>query len=162
MAAKTRKRPQKRRPINSDRMVQVEPLTENQMKLFDAWDEGKHLFIYGCAGTGKTFCVIYGPCWLFEGDPPTPTFTSSGPCGDPWDWFPTWRPRRQVLPLSDSIQEHGEIHVRDVKWWWVWTLYGALKQQETIKFWSLHSFVVWLLTMLSSSSTKCKTWISTN
>ena len=40
-------------------MVPVEPLTDNQQKIFDAWDEGKHMFVYGCAGTGKTFTVLY-------------------------------------------------------------------------------------------------------
>ena len=49
----------KRLPITASRMVPVEPLTENQGRMFKAWDEGKHLFVYGCAGTGKTFCALY-------------------------------------------------------------------------------------------------------
>ena len=59
MPAKTRTKTKRRNPIDANLMVPVEPLTENQMKKFDAWDEGKHLFIYGAAGTGKTFCALY-------------------------------------------------------------------------------------------------------
>ena len=58
MATKTRGKVKKRQPINTDRMVKVEPLTENQKKIFKAWDEGKHLFIYGAAGTGKTYLAV--------------------------------------------------------------------------------------------------------
>ena len=42
-----------KRPLTADLMVKVEPLTENQEKIFKAWDEGRHMFIYGAAGTGK-------------------------------------------------------------------------------------------------------------
>jgi len=49
----------RRLPVNADMMTQVDPLTPNQGRIFDAWDEGKHMFIYGCAGTGKTFTVLY-------------------------------------------------------------------------------------------------------
>ena len=59
MPVKTRAKTKKRHPINSDLMVKVQPLTENQEKIFKSWDEGKHLFIYGAAGTGKTFCALY-------------------------------------------------------------------------------------------------------
>ena len=59
MATKTRKRVSKRKPIGTSRMVPIEPLTENQEKIFKSWDQGKHLFIYGAAGTGKTFCALY-------------------------------------------------------------------------------------------------------
>ena len=38
MNAKQRKR---RKPIGEDYMLPVEPLTDNQKVLFDAWDEGK-------------------------------------------------------------------------------------------------------------------------
>ena len=59
MAVKTRAKTKKRHPINSDLMVKIEPLTENQERIFKSWDDGKHLFIYGAAGTGKTFCALY-------------------------------------------------------------------------------------------------------
>lgn len=37
----------------------VKPLTENQERIFDSFDSGKHLFVNGSAGTGKTFVSLY-------------------------------------------------------------------------------------------------------
>ena len=37
----------------------IEPLTVNQEKAFDAYDEGKHLVLSGSAGTGKSFLAMY-------------------------------------------------------------------------------------------------------
>jgi phosphate starvation-inducible protein PhoH len=53
-------RPMKRKkPLNLDCMRVIEPLTENQEKLFNSYDEEKNLVAYGCAGTGKSFAVLY-------------------------------------------------------------------------------------------------------
>lgn len=49
----------RRKPIGSDFLVEVTPLTENQKKLFDAYDDDKHLVAYGSSGTGKTFITLY-------------------------------------------------------------------------------------------------------
>ena len=38
---------------------QINPLTENQHKAFDAYDEGKNLILHGIAGTGKSFISLY-------------------------------------------------------------------------------------------------------
>ena len=56
MTAKQRKR---RKPIDEAYMLPIEPLTENQKVMFDAWDEGKMIYAYGVAGTGKTFVALY-------------------------------------------------------------------------------------------------------
>jgi phosphate starvation-inducible PhoH-like protein len=37
----------------------VNPLTENQEKVFDAFENNQHLFLFGSAGTGKTFLAMY-------------------------------------------------------------------------------------------------------
>lgn len=37
----------------------IEPLTDSQRKVFESFDNGKHLFLHGYAGTGKTFVSIY-------------------------------------------------------------------------------------------------------
>ena len=55
----TERRAKRRLAYNADLMTKVEPITPNQEKIFKAWEEGKHMFIYGCAGTGKTFCALY-------------------------------------------------------------------------------------------------------
>ena len=53
------KRQMKRKPINIDHLRTIEPLTDNQTKVFDAFGEGKNLILHGCAGTGKTFISLY-------------------------------------------------------------------------------------------------------
>ena len=43
---------------NSD-LVKIEPVTDNQKVVFDSYKKGKNQFLYGCAGTGKTFVTLY-------------------------------------------------------------------------------------------------------
>ena len=49
----------RKKPINTSLFVPVTPITENQKLMVDQYDAGKHLFAYGCAGTGKTFMALY-------------------------------------------------------------------------------------------------------
>jgi phosphate starvation-inducible PhoH-like protein len=37
----------------------VSPITENQAKTFQAWNDGYHLMLHGLAGTGKTLVAMY-------------------------------------------------------------------------------------------------------
>lgn len=55
----TAKQLKRKKPINLDLLLEIEPLTDNQEKLFDAYDAGKHVVAYGVAGTGKTFITLY-------------------------------------------------------------------------------------------------------
>lgn len=41
------------------RINDVNPLTENQKRAFEAFDRGKNLLLHGIAGTGKTFISMY-------------------------------------------------------------------------------------------------------
>ena len=41
------------------RLATISPLTDSQQKVFDAFADGKHLFLHGYAGTGKTFVSLY-------------------------------------------------------------------------------------------------------
>ena len=43
---------------NSD-LVKIEPVTDNQKLVFESYKKGKNQFLYGCAGTGKTFITLY-------------------------------------------------------------------------------------------------------
>jgi phosphate starvation-inducible PhoH-like protein len=45
--------------ITLDHLVELQPLTENQEKLFDAYDEGKNIIAHGYPGVGKTLCLLY-------------------------------------------------------------------------------------------------------
>lgn len=37
----------------------IQPITDNQVITFNAYERGDNLFLHGCAGTGKTFISIY-------------------------------------------------------------------------------------------------------
>lgn len=37
----------------------IEPLTDNQRKAFESYDDGKNILLHGLAGTGKTFISLY-------------------------------------------------------------------------------------------------------
>ena len=56
MSTKMMKR---KKPINSSYLLPVEPLTDNQRVMFESYGEGKNIFAYGAAGTGKTFVALY-------------------------------------------------------------------------------------------------------
>jgi len=45
--------------INSNQLVSINPIGENQQKVFDAWAKEKNLFLTGSAGTGKTFVLLH-------------------------------------------------------------------------------------------------------
>ena len=55
----TAKQMKRKKPINTDMLRDIEPLTPNQKSLFDAYAGNKNLIAYGCAGTGKTFITLY-------------------------------------------------------------------------------------------------------
>jgi phosphate starvation-inducible PhoH-like protein len=43
----------------SFRMKKIAPMTDTQSDVFDAYFENYNLFLYGCAGTGKTYISLY-------------------------------------------------------------------------------------------------------
>ena len=55
----TTKQMKRKKPLSQEYLVDIEPLTENQKRLFDSYKEDKHIVAYGCAGTGKTFITLY-------------------------------------------------------------------------------------------------------
>ena len=50
---------QKNKEINSKDLVVIKPITENQKVIFDTWKKGQNQFLFGAAGTGKTFVSLY-------------------------------------------------------------------------------------------------------
>ena len=53
------KKMRRKKPINTEQLTDIQPLTDNQKLVFDAYENNKNLFLYGCAGTGKTFIAMY-------------------------------------------------------------------------------------------------------
>ena len=49
----------RKKPLNSEILTDIEPLTENQRVFFEEYAKDKNMFAYGCAGTGKTFIALY-------------------------------------------------------------------------------------------------------
>ena len=49
----------KAKDIRIDDMVTVSPVTDNQKIAFQDYKNDKNLFLYGAAGTGKTFITLY-------------------------------------------------------------------------------------------------------
>jgi len=45
--------------ISHDQLVEMKGVTKNQPEVFKQYAEGKNLFLYGPAGTGKTFVILY-------------------------------------------------------------------------------------------------------
>jgi len=53
------KQMKRKKPINSDLMRTIDPLTDNQKELFRCYKNDQNIVAYGCAGTGKTFITLY-------------------------------------------------------------------------------------------------------
>ena len=135
---KTRQRTRKALPVSADLMVPVEPLTENQEKIFKAWDDGKHMFVYGAAGTGKTFTVLYKA--LHDCLSTTPSYERVYLVrslvatreigflpGDHEDKSSLYQiPYKNMVKYMFELGNDNDFEM----------LYGQLKAQESIKFWS--------------------------
>ena len=128
----------KRKPISSDTLLDIQPLTKNQTTLFESYDSDKHLFVYGCAGTGKTFCALYLALKDVL-DELTPydkivivrSLVSTREIGflpgDHEDKSSLYQiPYKNMVKYMFECTSDAEFEM----------LYGNLKAQETIKFWS--------------------------
>jgi phosphate starvation-inducible PhoH-like protein len=134
----TAKQMKKRKPISADYLVDVEPLTENQKKLFAAYEEGKHLVAYGAAGTGKTFITLYNALKdvLDETTPYEQIYVVRSLVatreigflpGDHDDKSALYQiPYKNMVKYMFQMPSDAEFEM----------LYGNLKSQETVKFWS--------------------------
>ena len=49
----------KNKEINHNNLVTVKPITDNQKLVFETWKKGKNQFLFGAAGTGKTFILLH-------------------------------------------------------------------------------------------------------
>ena len=55
----SKKMMKRKKPINQNYFLDINPITENQDLFFKEWGKGNNLFSYGAAGTGKTFIALY-------------------------------------------------------------------------------------------------------
>ncbi len=128
----------RKKPISAEYLVDVEPLTENQRKLFEAYKEGKHLVAYGAAGTGKTFITLYNALKdVFDETTPyeqiyvvrslVATREIGFLPGDHDDKSALYQiPYKNMVKYMFQMPSDADFEM----------LYGNLKAQETISFWS--------------------------
>ena len=134
----TAKQLRRKKPLNSDFLVDIEPLTDNQQKLFDSYTQGKHIVAYGCAGTGKTFITLYNAlCDVLDERTPyekvyiVRSLVATRDIGflpgshdDKADIYQI--PYKNMVKYMFQMPSDADFEM----------LYGNLKSQETIKFWS--------------------------
>ena len=134
----TSKQMKRKKPINTDMMRDIEPLTENQKKLFESYSKGKNLVAYGAAGTGKTFITLYKALQDVL-DPSTPyekiyivrSLVATREIGFlPGDHddksFLYQIPYKHMVKYMFEMPTDADFEM----------LYGNLKAQNTIDFWS--------------------------
>lgn len=134
----TSKQIKRKKPINLDTLSEIKPVTENQSKLFDAYNSQKHLFVYGCAGTGKTFCSLYlalkdvlNEITPYDRVVVVRSLVATREIG----FLPGDHEDKSSLyqiPYKNMVKSMFEMN-NDTEFE---MLYGNLKQQESIKFWS--------------------------
>ena len=128
----------RKKPINVDHLKEITPLTENQTLAFDAYDNGKNLFLYGCAGTGKTFIAMYLALKeILSGTSPyeklymvrslVPTREIGFLPGDHEDKSNLYQiPYKNMVEHMFKMPDDPAYNM----------LYDNLKAQETVSFWS--------------------------
>ena len=134
----TTKQMKRKKPIGNTYLLDIEPITDNQKKLFDSYADGKHLVAYGTAGTGKTFISLYNALADVL-DETTPyeriylvrSLVSTREIGflpgDHEDKADIYQiPYKNMVKYMFQMPTDADFEM----------LYGNLKAQETIKFWS--------------------------
>ena len=135
MSAKQMRR---KKPINTDLMVEISPLTDNQKLFFEEYAKGKNIFAYGAAGTGKTFVGLYLALRdvLDERTPYEKVYIVRSLVatreigflpGDHEDKAALYQiPYKNMCKYMFEMSSDADFEM----------LYGNLKSQETVSFWS--------------------------
>ena len=134
----TAKQMKRKKPINTDLMRKITPLTPNQEELFRCYENNQNVVAYGCAGTGKTFITLYNALRDVL-DPKTPyekiyivrSLVSTREIGflpgDHEDKSSLYQiPYKNMVKYMFEMPSESDFEM----------LYGNLKAQGTISFWS--------------------------
>ena len=132
------KRQMKRKPIGVEHMLNIKALTPAQEKVWDAYDKNQNLFLYGAAGTGKTFVAMYLALKevldpksqydkLYVVRSLVPTREIGFLPGDHEDKSNLYQiPYKNMVRYMFEMPDDASFEM----------LYANLKAQETISFWS--------------------------
>ena len=135
MTAKQRRR---KKPINADLMREIEPLTDNQENLYRCYKNNQNIVAYGCAGTGKTFITLYNalvdvlnPITPYEKIYIVRSLVATREIGflpgDHEDKSLLYQiPYKNMVKYMFELESDSDFEM----------LYGNLKTQGTISFWS--------------------------
>jgi predicted ribonuclease YlaK len=128
----------RKKPINLDLMRTVEPLTNNQELLFKSYKKDQNIVAYGAAGTGKTFITLYNALKdvLDEKSPYEKIYIVRSLVatreigflpGDHEDKSSLYQiPYKNMVKYMFEMPDDSAFEM----------LYGNLKTQGTISFWS--------------------------
>tara|TARA_Y100001972_G_scaffold70356_1_gene85707 strand:- start:233 stop:985 length:753 start_codon:yes stop_codon:yes gene_type:complete len=134
----TAKQMKRKKPVNADYLVNIDPITDNQKALFDSYKAGKHIIAYGSAGTGKTFVTLYNALKdvLDEKTPYEKIYIVRSLVstreigflpGDHEDKSDIYQvPYKHMVKYMFQMSSDADFDM----------LYGNLRAQDTIKFWS--------------------------
>jgi predicted ribonuclease YlaK len=134
----TAKQMKRKKPINVDSVLNIEPLTDNQETLFNSYKADKNIVAYGCAGTGKTFITLYNALKdvLDERSPYEKIYIVRSLVatreigflpGDHEDKSSLYQiPYKNMVKYMFAMPTDADFEM----------LYGNLKTQGTISFWS--------------------------
>ena len=134
----TSMRMKKKKPLSANYLVDIKPLSDNQQRLFDSYNNDKHLVAYGCAGTGKTFITLYNALKdvLDENTPYENVYIVRSLIatreigflpGDHEDKSSLYQiPYKSMVKYMFQMTSDVDFEM----------LYGNLKAQESIGFWS--------------------------
>jgi len=132
------KQMKRKKPISSDIMRTIEPLTKNQEILFESYNKNQNIVAYGCAGTGKTFITLYNALKdvLDEKTPYEKIYIVRSLVatreigflpGDHEDKSSLYQiPYKNMVKYMFELPSEADFEM----------LYGNLKTQGTIGFWS--------------------------
>jgi phosphate starvation-inducible protein PhoH len=132
------KQMKRKKPINLDYIKAVEPLTDNQEEFFKSYKLDKNIVAYGCAGTGKTFIALYNALRevLNEKSPYEKIYIVRSLVatreigflpGDHEDKSSLYQiPYKNMVKYMFEMPDDSAFEM----------LYGNLKTQGTISFWS--------------------------
>jgi predicted ribonuclease YlaK len=134
----TAKQMKRKKPINLDLLIDIDPLTDNQKLLFESYSKDKNIVAYGAAGTGKTFITLYNAlCDVLDEKSPyekiylVRSLVSTREIGflpgDHEDKSSLYQiPYKNMVKYMFQMPSDADFEM----------LYGNLKTQETISFWS--------------------------
>ena len=134
----TAKQLKKKKPVSSEYLINIEPLTDNHKRLFESYQNNKQIVSYGAAGTGKTFITLFNALKdvldensVYEKIYIVRSLVATREIGflpgdyeDKSDIYQV--PYKHMVKYMFQMPSDADFEM----------LYGNLKAQDTIKFWS--------------------------